>query len=160
MKYWLYITVVIGVIMILPSAVNAQPSIDSDVIIETVSEDEEDEREDKLDLEFVEITDGLEQDEKTFDEKRSVSGEAKEGTTVTFVVYQGEKNEKAMEETQQVGASGLFNQLIQLKHGKNQIDFIAEYQDEKIKRSFIIERKNDQIKKELEVLKVEFIKDE
>lgn len=103
------------------------------------------------------ITDGINQDKKTestFDESRTISGSAQEGTAVSINVYtksaSGALNKKS-EYGIEVGASGLFSQAIALSVGENVVKITAEKEGfESVYAEACIKRKSREIKTELE----------
>lgn len=132
------------------------PTKDTNVSTETYKDNKEEA--DYIDLEIIKITAGLtKKQEVTFDKVRNISGEAKEGTALLFMVYQDEEQEEIESYSQSVGASGLFTQLIELKEGKNYIKIFVEQNDQKQTFLFEIERKKEEIKKELENIKIDNI---
>lgn len=113
--------------------------------------------EDATDNSFY-ITGGLDfskQSQATFDKTKTITGKADEGTTVVITVY-----EKLPQKKQQlkeiatykitVGASGYFNQTVELVVGENvvNIDFKQGKKTDSIVTS--ITRKKSEIKNELE----------
>jgi hypothetical protein len=111
--------------------------------------------EDILDLGVIKITAGLtKEQEVTFDKVRNIAGEAKEGTVLVFKVYQDKEQEDKETYSQSVGASGLFSQLINLKVGKNYIEIKVEQENNEQVFLFEISRKKEEIKKELEEVKI------
>ncbi|NLK22102.1 MAG: hypothetical protein GX308_08525 [Epulopiscium sp.] len=108
-----------------------------------------------LDLEVIKITAGITKDkEVTFDEVRNISGKSKEGTIITFSVYKNESDEEKVVFSQSVGASELFNQLVELKEGRNYIKITVRQEDKVEVFIFQIDRKNKEIKKKLEDIKI------
>lgn len=113
--------------------------------------------EDNTDNSFY-ITGGLDfskQSQVTFDKTRTITGKADEGTTVVITVYEKlpQKKQQLKEiETYKttVGASGYFNQTIDLVVGENvvNIDFKQDKKTDTISTS--ITRKKSEIKNELE----------
>lgn len=113
--------------------------------------------EDGVDNSFY-ITGGLDfskEAQATFDKTRTITGKADEGTTVLITVYEKlpQKKQQLKEiETYNitVGASGYFNQTIDLVFGENviNIDFKQGKKTDSISTS--ITRKKSEIKNELE----------
>ncbi|WP_058486935.1 hypothetical protein [Defluviitalea phaphyphila] len=124
--------------------------------IDEIDDEDDDEKEGLLDLGLIKITAGLTKEkEVTFDKFRNISGEAKEGTKITFNVYQDKENKECIQSySQKVGPSGLFSQLIDLKEGENYIEIIVELKDENEIFIFQINRKKEEIKKEIEEVKI------
>lgn len=111
------------------------------------------------------ITSGIDvkkEKESTFDKKRTITGTSDEGTSITIYVYTAKENPEENESEDDdkdstvtytiiVGASGIFSQAIELAIGENTIDITVEKEDyESINKTFIINRKNREIKQELE----------
>lgn len=110
------------------------------------------------------ITSGIDvkkEKESTFDKKRTITGTSDEGTSITIYVYttKVDSDEKKSEDDEDstvtytivVGASGIFSQAIELAIGENTVDITVEKEDyESINKTFIINRKNREIKQELE----------
>lgn len=165
MRKYLYM-LIFALIMLSPiTEVSANDIVkDSNVTSETYEdEDTIDEETDILDLDVIRITAGLKKEQEvTFDKVRNISGEAAEGTKLVFKVYKEEQEEiEEIEEiesySQSVGASGLFSQLIELKEGKNYIEIIVKQEDKSKIFIFEIDRKKEEIKKELEEVKIDNI---
>lgn len=118
------------------------------------------------------ITSGLDvekEKESTFDKERTITGKAEEGTKVTISVYNKETDKAETSDDQstdsptestesdekkyelEIGASGIFSQVISLKLGENNITLTVENDKyDTIVKSFVINRKNREIKQELE----------
>lgn len=158
-RRYLYMAVFVFAFVMLFSTTQASANTVTDSNVSAKAYGAESEQESGiLDLEIIKITAGLtKKQEVTFDKVRNISGEAKEGTSLVFYVYQDEKEkEKEQKESysQSVGASGLFSQLINLKEGKNYIEIVVKQQDKKDTFIFQIDRKKEEIKKELEDVKI------
>lgn len=162
MRKYLYM-LIFALIMLFPiTEVSANDIVkDSNVTSETYEdEDTIDEETDILDLDVIRITAGLKKEQEvTFDKVRNISGEAAEGTKLVFKVYKEEQEgqEEIESYSQSVGASGLFSQLIELKEGKNYIEIIVKQEDKSKIFIFEIDRKKEEIKKELEEVKIDNI---
>lgn len=114
-----------------------------------------------ISVERFEITGGLDKEketESTFDETKIISGSAKEGTSITVSVYQPSikenEEEKELIEIQsyelEVGSSGRFMQSVNLSLGENYIVITAQDNDGSSEETFMVKRKEMQIKNELE----------
>lgn len=155
MRKYLYV-MVFALIMLFPikEASAKDLSAHSDVSAKTYASPS-DEQSDILDLGVIKITAGLtKEQEVTFDKVRNISGEAKEGTLLVFKVYQDKEQQDEESYSQSVGASGLFSQLINLKEGKNYIEIRVEQNENEKVFLFEINRKKEEIKKELEEVKI------
>lgn len=155
MRKYLYMMVFALMILFSIKEVSAKDlSAHSNVSAKTY-ETSSDEQSDILDLGVIKVTSGLtKEQEVTFDKVRNISGEAKEGTLLVFKVYQDKDQEDKETYSQSVGASGLFSQLINLKEGKNYIEIKVDYKDGEKVFLFEINRKKEEIKKELEEVKI------
>lgn len=109
-----------------------------------------------VELEFS-ITDGIDFEKKTestFDESRTISGSAQEGTNVSISVYLKNASGALKEQSTygiEVGTSGLFSQAVELSIGENVIKIKAEQEGfESISEEACIRRKSREIKTELE----------
>lgn len=114
------------------------------------------EQEENTEVEFS-ITDGIDFDKKvesTFDESRTISGSAQEGTAVSISVYLKNANGELKEQSAydiDVGASGLFSQAVELSIGENVVKITAEKEGfDSVKTETCIKRKSREIKTELE----------
>ncbi len=124
---------------------------------------------DKTDIENNQMDSKEIPKESTFDEKRTITGTADKGTTVTIQVYTTDeklKKEKEVEEkkikdyTEEdlgvtdeiiVGASGIFSKIIDLEIGENIIIIIISKENHTtIEKQFVINRKKREIKQDLE----------
>ncbi len=125
----------------------------------------------KVDVDFK-ITSGLDvnkEKESTFDKKRTISGTANEGTIITIDIHNQttQKDEEDVQSTEnetdenktkddeyytiEVGASCIFSQTVELAIGENKIDITVEEKGkDTIEKVFTINRKNREIKQELE----------
>ena len=104
------------------------------------------------------ITSGLDfskEAKSTFDKAITITGKAEEGSTITIAVYEKllEKEEKLKEVEKYkivVGASGYFNQTINLVIGENIIDINFTKDNKSYSNTTSIKRKKSEIKSELE----------
>lgn len=155
-----YVYIAVFALVMFFSTTEARANItETDNLLETQDSIEKIDEENEvgiIDLEILKITAGIaKEQEVTFDKERNVSGEAEEGTEITFVIYQEDEEEEDYEFfSQSVGASGLFYQLVELEEGKNYILIIVKQED--IEETFIfeIDRKDTRIKEKLEDIKI------
>lgn len=105
------------------------------------------------------VTNGMEDDyESTFDLSRTISGFSAKDTAIDILVYapQDAEDESAAELSLlssyniSVGSSGIFSQTLDLSFGENYILVFAENQEGEALRKMILNRKDSEIKLELE----------
>ncbi len=106
-------------------------------------------------LDNFEITSGINKDtETTFDNSRTFSGSALKDTFVKIKVFEySEKTEEFTDvynDSFTVGPSGIFSKSIDLKLGKNYILITAEKDGKSAVYTALINRKDEEIKKEIE----------
>ncbi len=91
----------------------------------------------------------------TFDAEKTISGTAPEGTQVTITVYTsgflGRLKERDCYEVT-VGRAGLFSQVISLYVGENVVALDADYGKESVEETLTVNRKKQEIKRELETM--------
>lgn len=105
----------------------------------------------------VEVTGGVDFDKEkisTFDDAKTISGTADEGTVIDIVVYKRFSNDKLRETSSyyiEVGESGLFSQAVDLSVGENYIEFCASKKDcDNLEYGVTVNRKKKSIKMQLE----------
>jgi len=103
--------------------------------------------------EIVNISSGLGKSyESTFDTYRVVSGEAKKNSKVVIKHYStnnsGGKNFNKIS-VKNIGESRMFTEVLKLEYGKNNVDIIATYQQNKEVLQYVINKKDEKIKEKL-----------
>lgn len=145
MKKSIFALTIIAFLCVAPISVYANPLTEPPIQEESMDEIQED-------VEFS-ITGGIES-KSTFDESRTISGSAEQGTKIAISVsskdVNGDLSESACYKIK-VGVSGLFSQMIDLELGENIVTITAEKEGcNTVDEEVIIKRKSREIKNELE----------
>lgn len=145
MKKGIFALTIITLLCVAPISAYANPLTEPPIQEETIDDIQ-------TDVE-INITGGIES-KSTFDESRTISGSAEQGTKIAISVSSKDASGSLTENAcynMKVGVSGLFSQMIDLELGENIVTITAEKDGcNTVNEEVTIKRKRREIKNELE----------